>query len=628
MPAPGPRRPLLSRRRLLQAAGAAAAGTALGRPLPVRSAAAAAPEAPLGGRVAVRHAMHVHSSFSEGFASLQAQLSEAAANGIDVLWTTDHDTTMSAARAPDAFHFSGTPEQVLGLPYQFRTSRSGALSESSAGLVRTPPPADLSPGAGALRVSARSAGSAVATCRSTLDASRAGYAHRANLAGQTLAVQVCPLEVGPDAWGELRLVLATRPAGNGRPSGRTSITYRFGSLPAARTAKGLTGVVQVPLRTGDWSEVLLDPVADAAALWPDLVPSDGTSADLSLGATSRRRAPATVLFGWLRLQRSRTSGDEPLQAQRELIAAYEGRWPGLLVRQGLEITTPGGHVNAFSEVLHLLDPHAPPADDPVAHAAAAVHADGGVAALNHPLGAGTGGPASRAAQDARRRQVAGALLARAVGGVDVVEAGYRCRQGGDLETHLALVDTLWRAGRWVTASGANDNHYGRPGSWASDVNRFTTTLWQRGGELADALAALREGQAYVGELGGFAGALDLSADGTPMGGVAVRPGVPVASLDITATDLPAGSTVEVVQGPVDLVDAVEPGTSVVASLPASSFAGGTSGVLLDTTTSCFARVAVVTAEGRRVAFSNPVFLLQDEPPADRAVPQARRAAPL
>src|SRR2546430_2284325 len=36
-------------------------------------------------------AMHVHSSFSEGTGSMQAQLAEATSAGVDVLWWTDHD---------------------------------------------------------------------------------------------------------------------------------------------------------------------------------------------------------------------------------------------------------------------------------------------------------------------------------------------------------------------------------------------------------------------------------------------------------------------------------------------------------------------------------------------------------
>jgi hypothetical protein len=41
-------------------------------------------------------AMHVHASFSERTGSMEAQLSEAEANNVNVLWWTEHDWRMAA----------------------------------------------------------------------------------------------------------------------------------------------------------------------------------------------------------------------------------------------------------------------------------------------------------------------------------------------------------------------------------------------------------------------------------------------------------------------------------------------------------------------------------------------------
>jgi hypothetical protein len=66
----------VSRRTFLQGAGAVAAATGLGSVVGHKHAFAAL--APVG------MAMHVHASFSEGKGSMEAQLAEAKANGVDV----------------------------------------------------------------------------------------------------------------------------------------------------------------------------------------------------------------------------------------------------------------------------------------------------------------------------------------------------------------------------------------------------------------------------------------------------------------------------------------------------------------------------------------------------------------
>jgi predicted metal-dependent phosphoesterase TrpH len=41
-------------------------------------------------------AMHLHGSFSEGTASMDAHLKQAQRLGVDVLWWTDHDFRVAA----------------------------------------------------------------------------------------------------------------------------------------------------------------------------------------------------------------------------------------------------------------------------------------------------------------------------------------------------------------------------------------------------------------------------------------------------------------------------------------------------------------------------------------------------
>ena len=174
----------------------------------------------------------------------------------------------------------------------------------------------------------------------------------------------------------------------------------------------------------------------------------------------------------------------------------------------------------------------------------------------------------------------------------------------------------------MTGTGVNDNHAGTAGVWSTEANRFYTTTWSASTSEADLLDSLRAGRVFVGELGGFNGHLDVEVEGNPMGSVSVMPGSTTRELTVTALDLPTGAKVEVVRGAVDYSNSVDPANTVVQTLADSAFVDGKANVGIDTSTSCFVRLNVVTSAGRRVGFSNPVMLLQDEPSSP--VPDARR----
>ena len=623
----------LTRRRLLQGTAALTGGLLMGgtRELLHPASALAAPVAAAtttndDGLVALRHAMHVHSSYSEGPASLQAQLQEAYDNGFHTLWTTDHDWRMSAYRAPDTFHFPALTETVSGSPYTWRPHVVGQLGSKKGAISSSASPLDTAAKRGSLAVTAVSAGAAAATYRYLLDGARANQRQQTNLTGVRLQLEVLPtLGQAGNAWGQVELLLSYRPATAGRAAGTYRLVYRLGTGAAARSTSGLVGTVDVPVVDGRWNSLSLDPVADIAALWPDVVAGDNHLGELWLGTTSRNKAPGTVLYSFLRTVRSSSAGDDPLATQAQLIAAYAGRFGELVVQQGVEVSGTSEHSNWFGGQQHLIDYRSPTGGDLLLWSTQRIHEYGGLASLNHPFGSGGGGEQSQQAQDDRRRRVATNLLNREVGGVDIVEAGYRRRGGMSLETHLALVDTLWRAGYWVTATGVNDDHAGRVGSWARQLNHFYTSIWQVSNTNEEAVAALRRGSAFVGELGTFGGYLDLSVDGSPMGSALVAPGRTSWSLDVLGTDLPSGSTVEVLQAPVDYSGAKDPGTVTATRLPASAFSTGSARVQVTTSASAFVRVQVRSSAGRLVAFSNPVFLLREEPPAQRALPEARRA---
>lgn len=618
----------MSRRRFLASAVASSIGLTGARELWLPHSAGAATNAT--GLTAFRHAMHVHSSFSEGPASLHAQVLEAIASGFDVLHPTDHDWRMSAFGAPDVFHFAGSPEQVAGRTYSWQAGSSGSFAARDGSVVPTPAsPYDLATTKGSLSLGATSARSKPATYRFVLDGKRANQSHRTNIGGQTLQLDVYADAVGADGWGELLLTLSYRPAldtpSGSYAAGKYTLSYRFGGAAPSRSAQGIVGIVTVPVPSGVWTPVLIDPESDFAALWPHLVAADNSLSGLALGVTSKNRFAARVHYGNLRFTRSRVTGDGPLVSQQQLIAAYAERHPELQVVQGVEVSGQSEHGNGFfTPRLTDYTQTAPP--DFYRYTAELMHAAGGLASINHPLGSGAGSLKSTNAQTALRRKVAGKLLSRQLGGADILETGYRQRMGASLETHLDLTATAWRNGYWVTANGVNDNHSGIQGSWAKEPNRFFTGVWQASQDPVSAYEGLRRGAVFVGELGGFDGFLDLQVDGAGMGMVTVRPDLSTRDLTITGLDLPAGSTVEVTTGPVDYSGAVDPGTVVATAIAASEFSGGTAGHVVDTAASCFVYVTVVASTGRRVAFSNPVYLLREPPPDARSVPDHRRAS--
>lgn len=621
---------LPTRRRLLQGAATLAGGLLLGGPgqllRPGAAGAAGAPEvANAAGLLAYRHAMHVHTSFSEGAASLEAQIAEAVANGFDTMWTTDHDWRMNAYGAPDVFHFTGLTETVQGSAFTWRPSSTGAPARTAGAIVGPPGPADPTPGAGALEVGVTSSGTAEATYRYELDGTAANDRQRTNIAGLVLVAELQPQLGSPEAAAVLDVQLSYRPAAGGRTAGRFQISYRFGTQPGSRSVSGRNGVVRVQVVDGAWNAVTVDPAADAAVLWPDVPAHDHGLVRCWLGAASSRQAGASVRWSYLRFVRTTSEGDAPLATQRALLQEYATRFPQLRVEQGVEVSGTSEHTNWFGGDLSLIDYRTARLTGLRAWSTALIHERGGLASLNHPFGSVGGNiVGSPAAQTSARRKTAARLIASRVDGVDLLEVGYQARGRVDLLTHLALADTLWRAGNWLTVTGVNDNHNGTVGTWGREENRFYTSVWQADPGGPAALDGLRAGAAFVGELTSFRGLLDLSAEGTPMGSASVLAGVPRREVTVTGVDLPTGSVVEVVRGPVDYGTATDPGSVRVAELPASAFVTGSAGVAVDTSTSCFVRVQVRTLDGRRVALSNPVFLLAEEPPAGRELPAARR----
>jgi hypothetical protein len=253
---------------------------------------------------------------------------------------------------------------------------------------------------------------------------------------------------------------------------------------------------------------------------------------------------------------------------------------------------------------------------------ASVHSQGGLVAWTHPFGFSAGPLLPAAQQTTNRRAVFASMMADKRLGTDIMEVGYTVRGNVSTQAHLDLWDTFSRQAVFITGNGGNDDHSGM--NWSTLNNGYSTGIWAASVAQADLVAALASGRAYTYHAGRFAGGqLDLLVDGkVAMGKVSVAL-LASRSLAVYAASLPKGSFVDVVRGPVDYAGN-DPGTKVVASLPATSFAGsGVATLSVDTSTSCFVRVQVRSAAGNLVGASNPVWLLRAPPP--NGIPAARLA---
>ena len=617
----------LTRRTLLRmGASLAALGAGGGLLRPSRAGASMTPAGAVSavtGEGAVSMAMHVHGSFSEGTASMEAHLQQAAASGIDVLWWTDHNQRMAAHGYRQAVHFNGPVESENGLAWTWSAYRSGSLAASTATWVTSPvSPYDSAP-AGALRMRAVSSGAAEALWRQ--DGKVQLDLTRTSLAGHRVLIDVLPLAVSSKAWVGVEIITSYRPARDGRPAGVYRLSYRIGGGRAVGTKVRSTtkAIVTLAAPVGTWSRLDLDPARDLG----DVFGIDGRDASMytvGVATCSATSAPAEAVFDNLSFTRSANQGQQPLVVQRELMAHYAGQFPSVVQHQGIEISHIVKHIGSYGGTPTLPDltgwPVTPPNDMvETRRVVDAVHTTGGIASYNHPFGTG-GNSLTEAAQETARRKVARELIANSAVAADLFEVGYRVRGGVTLARHASVWDALSSNGVFLTGSGVSDDHSGR--DWLGQLLNFVTSVWTPSGtrDEGSLVQALRGGRAFFSDPARFRGTIDLLVDGAaPMGSVTVSTAT-TRSVRVLGSGWPAGSTFQVVDGLVGYAGTTSPDPQLRLST-VSAGAEVDVALTVDTRTSRFVRVVVRDASGQEVALSNPVWLLRDQPPG--GIPAAR-----
>ena len=249
--------PGLSRRQFLHGAGALAVMAGVGgrvpRRLPPRSP--ARPAALDGTLLAYSMAMHIHSSFSEQSGSMDSQFYQAAANGVDVLWLTDHDHRMDGANYRNTVHFTsltgekGAPGQ--GGAWKWQEGTSGPVSGTSAGKIVSTPCSPRDPVAGgALQLTVQARGAGTAKLGFYANSQPAAWNYRDNLTGQTLSIDVMLRPGWAKGYLELLIDTSYHEASAGRPAGLYSLSYRIvpaNGQPGTRVAQGNQGVMTCPV---------------------------------------------------------------------------------------------------------------------------------------------------------------------------------------------------------------------------------------------------------------------------------------------------------------------------------------------------------------------------------------------
>lgn len=429
------------------------------------------------------------------------------------------------------------------------------------------------------------------------------HTYSTNIADTTLELDVRP-ESGPVL---LQVDLSYHPARRRPPlpGGQYLLRYRFGARPARWFCDGPQGFVDVPAVPGHWQRFRLTPVEDVARLWPGVAAADNSLKNLRIGIEARAGAAVRGAVDRLLFHRTRRHGQAGEQLRRSVLAEYSGSYRGIVHHRAYEISLTR-HLNWYGGDQTMPAFPSPPFRDNDPDLTEAMvrwlHGHGGVVCWNHPLDAGT------------RESVATLMVTRHALGVDPVEIGRR-----RLEDLLWVFDVAARNAVLVTAVGASDDHDGI--DWLDLAEPWITQVWAWSTRRPHLVDALRRGRAWFADPRSFRGTLDLTLGDRPALGSVLLTDDRTVPVTVHATDLPAGSTLEVITGRVDRAGTAELAPAVtVRPLTPIPFGKGWVRVPVSPGSGTYLRTQVRMSDGAVAAVSNPLWLL----PPQAGVPASRR----
>jgi hypothetical protein len=602
----------VSRRRLLQAGAAlgvvGVAGVGI-LELGSRGSSGNVPAPAEGTHHPVRMAMHIHSSFSEGPATMMTHLDQAERHGVDVLWWTDHDFRMEGYGYTRTIACDGTDEgqQVSWKPVQMELGKAQPTGREFL-------PAPGADHQNALRIGGKSVD--IAWGSIAMKALTGNLLYNTNLADTTMTVEMLAEHVSDNATAFMQIRSSYRPATHGRPAGNYVLHYRVGPTAMRLLEKPLRGVVQVKA-TGSWQKLTVDPVADMKLFWPDIQARDSALYDLRFGVRVRNGASANAWFRNVTFTRARYK--DPLRwgpdLQRELTAFYAARYSKVVVHPSTEVSLVR-HINVFGSDPELFRYTGPAVKDASPQALQAMvqwyRSRGLVVQYNHP-------PPTSGAE----------LVAHAGFGCELMEVGRDSHYKKDptgknttLGNRIDMFDTAARNAIFLTATGVTDDHVGidwaQPGDGAQ---RYVTSAWSTSTERAELCTALSGGRIWWHDLLLWPdGQLDLFVHGKPAMGQVWRTDRKSAQVTILARGLPADAHVHVIVGKCDR-GGTTPATTDKTLSP-DSFRSGGHEITLHRHGGQYVRVEVHDSAERVIGFSNAFWMLPINHPAD--IPTKRR----
>ena len=190
-------------------------------------------------------ALHVHSCFSEGPGSMQAQLSEAHRLGLDVVGWTDHDWRMQAVEYWSEVGFQGEVETRDGMEWRWEAepSQSSAVTRHEFRVGPDSISDKSEPHPTTLYMSCANNETSPEECRLTAVAKRDAY--RTSLHGQTFEVDIFPEQISETGALTFDISTSDRPALQDRSAGKYHLSYRVGGpdVEGSHKTEGRDGTI-------------------------------------------------------------------------------------------------------------------------------------------------------------------------------------------------------------------------------------------------------------------------------------------------------------------------------------------------------------------------------------------------
>lgn len=476
--------------------------------------------------------LHCHGSLSEGTGSMDKHYAEAQNAGVDVIWWTDHDWRINYLRHVSNFGFEAAREPLsLNEPWTPRTLAEATGFKSCdqddiVGFIEHS--ADFTPAA-----AFEGSRSLLMTGRRTLSSFRRfSYIFgsknqrwkRSIASAPVLQIAIRPEAVSANARPFVLIDLSTHPPNSELAQGLYQIQYYLDNSITAPYRSGPVWYVPLAYDLHQWRLYTLPVLDDARAGFPFLLDAaDNSLQQIRIGIEARNNATGSAYFDALSMTWD-AQGVALLAEQDRMLADLSSTRPSVTSHIGTEISYGYPHLTEYSPQLvlpdydHLADISGltdqngfivdePAFEDFVARQVIVdAHARGGLIAWCHMFG-----PYS---WNDEVNELVAYFLGNQAKGADLLEVGYRNREGYTLEQYKLVWDELTKNQLYLVGIGTSDSHgLGPPGHWLNDTNNFVTWIYADSTEKVDLLRGLRRGRAFFGDPGLFRfGSISLATD--------------------------------------------------------------------------------------------------------------------